>query len=516
MNLNSPKPIDPGDVKNEQMLSNLQGNILKGHGRDHTVHIFIKLHAGKVQAARERLRKVASKVVTSALQQHLESKQFKDYGIPGAMFGNLFLTARGYRALGFAQNEIDAAFPEQPGDSGIQSNFREGMQAHADEFNDPPPAKWDKGYRHRQIDAMILLADDDPTYLLRQARTLINELGKFSKVLVIERGNALRRTDNDEGIEHFGYVDGRSQPIYLTTDLLKEGNTNKWNPVEPLKNVLVPDKNVSDPESFGSYFVFRKLEQDVLRFKMREQELADALGLKEEDRERAGAMVVGRFEDGTPLAISQTDGFIPLKENNFKFDVDPDGTKCPFQAHIRKSNPRGDIARQFGIPEQVAERPRRITRRGITYGERNRHPDFTQALEDLPTKDVGLLFMCFQSSIANQFAFIQKSWVNAEDFVKRGTGIDPVLGQVHRPGPGIPPPTKQKWPVQWGPQPDKANPRRTQPPETKPFSFGGFVTMKGGEFFFAPSIPFLKVLAPPSAVTTRSPRARKASAVRRK
>jgi hypothetical protein len=229
---------------------------------------------------------------------------------------------------------------------------------------------------------------------------------------------------------------------------------------------------------------------------MREQNLADALKLKGPDRARAGAMAVGRFEDGTPLVLSQTDGFIPIKENNFTYEADQVGAKCPFHAHIRKTNPRGDIARQFGIPEEVAERPRRITRRGITYGERNRHPDAFQALEDLPTEGVGLLFMCFQSSIANQFAFMQNAWVNNETFLLDGTGIDPIIGQAPLPGTGAPAPIEQTWPVQWGPQPDPNNPGSLKHPDTEPFFFGGFVTLKGGEFFFAPSMPFLKVLAP--------------------
>ncbi|MDT4894954.1 MAG: hypothetical protein QOH25_31 [Acidobacteriota bacterium] len=495
INLDGPTPIDPASAPIQKMLANLQGNVLKGHGRDHSVHIFIKLDDGNVETKRERLAAVADQVVTSALQQHIETEQFRNFGIPGAIFGNLFLTARGYRALGFTEAQLEAAFPERPGDAEVQSNFREGMQAHVDELNDPPPASWEEGYREGEIDAMILLADDDEAFLLRHARGLINELEEFATVLVVERGNALR-TDSGEGIEHFGYVDGRSQPIYFTTDLAKEGNTTIWNPVEKLSIVLVPDNNVSEEDSFGSYFVFRKLEQDVRRFKMREQDLADALDLKGPDRERAGAMAVGRFEDGTPLVLSQTDGFIPLKENNFTYETDPSGAKCPFHAHIRKSNPRGDIKRQFHIPEEEAERPRRITRRGITYGARNRHPDAFQALEDLPTEGVGLLFMCFQSSIANQFAFIQNSWVNNEGFLLDGTGIDPVIGQAPQPGPGVPTPIEQTWPVQWGPQPDPNNPGNTRPPDTETSFFGGFVTLKGGEFFFAPSIPFLKVLAP--------------------
>jgi Dyp-type peroxidase family len=475
VNLDDPGPIDPQDDAVQRMLENLQGNILKGHGRDHTVHVFIKLNGGDAQSARKRLGALAAGLVTSARQQLRESKQFQDFGIPGSLFGNFFLTARGYRALGFTDAEIEAAFPERPGDFGVLSNFREGMRAHGDELHDPPPADWDPEYREAEIDAMILLADDDEGFLLREARAFVNELAEFSTIITIERGNALR-TDSGEGIEHFGYVDGRSQPIYFTTDLVNEGKTDRWNPVEKLKIVLVPDLTVKDDEdAFGSYFVFRKLEQDVRHFKMREQELADELKLKGAERERAGAMAVGRFEDGTPLTLSQTDGFIPPKENNFKYsDPDPNvddsnGLKCPFHAHIRKSNPRGDTG------DETTERSRRITRRGITYGERNRHPDAFQALEDLPTEGVGLLFMCFQSSIANQFAFIQKMWVNGPGFARPQTGIDPVIGQGQAPA--------QNWPVSWGGSDKKA------------FDFSGFVRLKGGEFFFAPSIPFLRGLA---------------------
>ncbi len=35
------KSIDPHAAKFKTMLENLQGNILKGHGRDHTVHLFL-------------------------------------------------------------------------------------------------------------------------------------------------------------------------------------------------------------------------------------------------------------------------------------------------------------------------------------------------------------------------------------------------------------------------------------------------------------------------------------------
>jgi deferrochelatase/peroxidase EfeB len=106
------------------------------------------------------------------------------------------------------------------------------------------------------------------------------------------------------------------------------------------------------------------------------------------------------------------------------------------------------------------------------------HPKDNPRKEQLPTRDVGLLFMCFQSSLANQFGFLQKIWANSPNFVSENTGIDPIAGQHGH----DPCPVAQHWPLKWG------------KPETTPFDFRGFVTMKGGEFLFAPSIQFLERL----------------------
>jgi len=470
-------PINPDDPKYATMLANLQGNILKGHGRGNTVHIFIEFTAPEA-TVRQQLVQLGTNVVTSAKQQHIETQQFKTLAIPGGLFGGLYLTAKGYRALGFTAAQLDSLFVEAPDPiNTTHATFKDGMQAHGAELNDPVPANWDDGYQSGAIDAMILLADADLDFLLRRARDIINQLVQFSNILAVERGKALK-TDQGEGIEHFGYVDGRSQPIFYEPDLADEGLTDQWNPGEPLRLVLVPDPATSAVDAFGSYFVFRKLEQDVRRFTVREHELADQLGLVGQDRERAGAMAVGRFRDGTPLTLSQTDGFIPVKENNFTFANDAQGAKCPFHAHIRKTNPRGDTVRIRGSTDE-AERARRIARRGIPYGERNRDPNEFQALDDLPTGGVGLLFMCFQASITRQFAFIQHSWVENANFVNPNTGPDPIIAQKKPAGPG-----QQQWPLDWN------NP----PAGTQAESFGNFVTMKGGEFFFAPSIPFLKSL----------------------
>lgn len=498
--LDNADPINPSDPQNVVWLKNLQGNILSGHGRDHTVHLFVRLPPAFAEA-RAVVHELAE-FVTSAHKQEIERQQFRDFGLPGGMFGTLLLAASGYRKLGHQEAELQAAFDESgtlPRET--HSSFLNGMAMTAQfDLGDPPSSTWDKGFDQGDLDLMLLLADDDEGFLARQARTIVDRFDGRCEIARVERGTALRN-EIGEGIEHFGYVDGRSQPLFLTTDFrgLDTGGTiglnteekdggrvNVWNPFAPLNLVLKADPLTQQADCFGSYFVFRKLEQNVRDFLVAEQKLADELGLKDEERKRAGAMVVGRFRDGTPIILSHTDGIVPPKENNFRYDArggaetgDDQGLKCPFQAHIRKTNPRGDIL------DEAAERSHRIVRRGITYGDRSKHPTAFQALDDLPSRNVGLLFMCYQASIRKQFAFMQRGWANNQGFRRPSTGIDPVIGQIDADNSVGPLQNKiaQLWHVEYG-----------VASNTKEVFFGDFVRMKGGEFFFAPSIPFFKSL----------------------
>ena len=220
-------------------------------------------------------------------------------------------------------------------------------------------------------------------------------------------------------------------------------------------------------DNSGSYLVFRKLEQHVRAFKEYEQQFAQVLGLTGEDVKRAGALVMGRFEDGTPVVLRGTPGMSVPVPNNFTYEADPDGGKCPFQAHIRKVNPR-----QPGVP--------RIVRRGITYGKREKEPQDNPRLEELPLGGVGLLFMCYQRNIAQQFEVLQYLYANDPRIPgKQEPGIDPIIGQPGGNGVG-----QLKWPARWNDPQEKH----------KPFDFHSFVTLKGGEYFFAPSIHFLKII----------------------
>lgn len=491
-------PIDPNDPQYAQMLANLQGNILKSHGRDYTINLFIRFK-GKPAAINKWLAAFTDRFVTSALRQFHETQEYKINKISGRAFTNIYLTAEGYRKLGFDPLQL---VEEQDGIS-PPTFFRDGMEATAvEDLSDPPAKTWDAGYSGRKIHAMILVADEDNQRLSDVQKIVEASLKGVADVLVREEGLALREPSKkfppdkqNSPIEHFGYHDGVSQPLFFTQDVEEEEKKfgiDQWDPSAPLKILLVKDPFSEKENSFGSYFVFRKLEQNVKGFKEREEELAGkgALNLPKPEEDRAGAQVVGRFENGIPALLSATgQANTPASEklidfNNFNYQSDQAGIKCPYQAHIRKTNPRGDTGFSGGKVDE-SELSRRITRRGITYGKRELDKNGEPTLKDRPTKNVGLLFQCFQSSIPNQFGFMQKIWANNVHFARPivvppapgqpDTGLDPVVGQGAS--------SKQHWPTKW----DGSG-------KIVDFDFAGFVRMKGGEYFFAPSIPFLRSL----------------------
>src|SRR5262249_10941372 len=153
-----------------------------------------------------------------------------------------------------------------------------------------------------------------------------------------------------------------SQPLFVVEDRTREqrdtDGVSVWDPLVPLDRALVPDGGPPEEQRCGSYLVFRKLEQDVAAFEQREERLATGLGLEGEERERAGALLVGRFEDGTPVVLQSAEGMHHPVPNNFTYADDEAGRKCPHLAHIRRMNDR------------TGQGPL-LARRGQTYGERS-------------------------------------------------------------------------------------------------------------------------------------------------
>jgi len=192
-----------------------------------------------------------------------------------------------------------------------------------------------------------------------------------------------------------------------------------------------------------------------------------------------GARFVGRWKSGAPIDLT------PLRDNpeiakdkdqNNNFDYSmanppdiTDQTRCPFSAHLRKMNPRNDL--ESAAPNSVDKR--RISRAGIPYG-----PEVTDAEKHAKTtqKDRGLAFVCYQTSLPNQFHFLQTVWANNPNFKQAGVGFDPIIGANSAAG---------------------ANRSRTvagfdPKAQTKNLTIAkDFVESRGGEYFFMPSIAML-------------------------
>ncbi|MGW0827547.1 Dyp-type peroxidase [Streptomyces sp. NPDC002845] len=520
-----------------RLMEDIQGNILKSHGRDHSRHLFIRFTPGQKDKARAWLSGMADKVTTAMAQWDQSRKRaaiFASAGFgplgasvgaefgdsprvsadvkagplggslsaglgkggllsgslgtdggdghkrrtdPDALLGaalvkdpsppfvNLMLSASGYQALGITNMPQDEA-------------FKRGTR-HSDTVSklcDPPVSQWHEGFRE-PVDALVIVADDSAVEVQEKADDILGTLLKTGAGRVVheEVGKVLRTRPNGPVREHFGFVDGVSEPHFLTKDIeeaKKEQGSSAWDPGAPLGLVLAKDPGGHEATGYGSYFVYRKLEQDIPHFNQQRlklaRELAKADGRAdphEGDKELAGAYMVGRFRNGAPVSEPATEmGVDGPISNDFDFLQDKDGLKCPYQAHIRKTNPRGDTTWRFGVSLKE-ERTRRIARRGISY-----ESDGT----------AGLLFLCAQADISHQFEFMQDRWCNNIDFISGGddgkpsTGQDPVVGLGHAD-------TPMNWPKKHG-----------VPGEKVSVSLSESVVMRGAEYFFLPSRSFLK------------------------
>jgi Dyp-type peroxidase family len=472
------KPADQVDITSAEysaLLRNLQANILWAHGRNFARHVFLRF-TGSPAAARTWIRDVAGARVTTARQQldQIITRE-TNKSFDGGLVSGFFLSAKGYEFLGLDTRRFEGVFRQ--GMKSQNLNPLEGIKGSSNK--DPSPSFWEAGFRH-EIHALITVADATENKVKQAVDEIRASAAGIADVLTVEEGTVLRRTNSHgtrEPVEHFGYFDGISNPVFTRRDLAKEFPENQarasWDPGAPLILVLADDPHTAEVDAYGSYLVYRKLGQDVRLFDERVKALAAALKI---DEKLAGAMVVGRFKDGTPVARANVASPGQEVDNDFSYREDKEGVKCPFHAHIRKANPRGTTP----ATSLESERKRRVVRRGIPYGKPMKDVADGAETNPDPAAPRGLLFLCFQRDIDDQFEFIQRTWVDNVIFPRgilfqKDTGDDPLIGQ----DPGEP----QQWPS-WGKKDAKK----------KPFNFESAVTLKGGEYFFAPSVPFLRSL----------------------
>jgi Dyp-type peroxidase family len=431
-------------------LDDIQGDILQGLQKNSENFIFFKIQ--DVQAFKNAIKaKVIGRITTALLVREREKinqrrKRQSEPPIDQWLGLNLSFTKDGLtQLLGTSRPQLIPSFERGAADPATISAL-----------NDPPTSTWVKKFQSDRIDGVFFVTGPDKAFVESHTSELLKLLGNSIVVVYSEIGNV--RPDAERGHEHFGFLDGVSQPGI-------RGLTPRSNPTaEPDQGLpgqeLIwpgqfvfgyPGQDPNDPMkpapppatpapwlNNGAYMVFRRLEQKVPEFGAFVAQQAAALGV---DSELLASRMVGRWRSGAPLELTplQDDsrlGPAATRNNNFVFGNDPFQRACPYAAHIRKTNPRDDIVIN-GKVNKAAVQIRRIIRAGIPFG-----PEVGRG-ETTTTESRGLMFVCYQTSIPNQFEFVQSKWASNPGFVfgkvrPAGGGGGPVsTGPSNVAGPGF-------------------------------------------------------------------------------
>jgi len=90
-------------------------------------------------------------------------------------------------------------------------------------------------------------------------------------------------------------------------------------------------------------------------------------------------------------------------------------------------HPRDVTSREGNtFPNLFDTQTHRLIRRGIPYGRPSRS---TPEVPVQDSVDRGLLFLCYQTSIEDQFEFVVRRWANEPNFPEPLSGYDPIIGQ---------------------------------------------------------------------------------------
>ncbi|MBL9021321.1 MAG: hypothetical protein JNL21_03945 [Myxococcales bacterium] len=475
----------------------VQALALRGHG-DLNSASYELFRITDAPAARGWLGAIADRV------SYLETeKQDKREASPARRKTRLqvALTAQGMAELGLKAHL--ATFPIE---------FQLGMAARAHALGDERDEiqSWDYGSGNKPIHVMLLLFAGTDEEVAAFARAEIEEAERRGLTHFATQ-TTLRYESKDRIFEHFGFRDGLVQPsidleghsvraddgtpgpdpshkVPLGEVVLGQLNAYKYRTIGPsVPNSLdargfLPDflsSGRKDLGAHGTYLVLRKLEQDVAGFWLAIDRAAESLGV---DPEWLAAKMVGRWKNGSAVVNHPNEpGPPPVKDTpGISFASDRHGFRCPVGAHIRRSNPRDDLGDDVGKSLELVGR-HRLIRRGRVYG-----PRLADSRKD-DGKKRGLVFITVGASIRRQFEFVQNLWVTNTTFRGLNGEDDPVVGP--------------RCPAFFGAG------KSTHAEQTSPFSLQAhpvqsvvpalprFVTMRGGDYFFLPSVPALRFIA---------------------
>jgi Dyp-type peroxidase family len=449
--------------------TDIQGFVLRGYNLPVARYIFLRLEDAK--RARDLIHRLLSQITTG---------QRWDGGKPQSTL-NIGFTFRGLERLELPLATL-ITFPVE---------FQQGMGLRAELLGDMgvnAPDRWDSLWHEDHVHVWLGINGQTAEALDACQAAVQSTLDETGGATLLGFQNAAAQVINGKPTtsEHFGFTDGFGNPEYLGVDrssqpgqgkLLDDGKT--WAPlatgelllgyadeagelpVAPVPHLLAAN---------GTFMVYRKLHQNLATFRTWLDRQSALYG---GGKEKLAAKLIGRWRDGTPIELSsdKPDSGIaqdPNRSTNFTYGADAAGTRCPMGAHIRRVHPRD----AFGFNGRLINR-RRITRRGLPYG-----PFAEEGQPVADTDDRGVIFMALNASLSRQFEFVQQQWVQYGNDSHLGNDKDVLMGNHGGHG---------RFVVQGDSTP--GNP---------PFvcsHLPDFVELRGGDYFFLPSITALGMMA---------------------
>jgi Dyp-type peroxidase family len=434
------QPRDPArpQVIGEPVLNtaNIQGNILAGFNKDFQTLVFLRVT--NVEHFRLWLGRLIPFIATTSevlrfnrLFKEIRSRRRVETGTVQSTWMNVALSFHALSALSGDGTTFEHSarenFPEfaefaqakfLTADAFEDEAFKQGMQARSiDVLSDPPdpgvgklPAEgnrnsWLFGGPKNEPDVVVILASDTRADLSEEVARLEDAIfagrspsGEFapSGVEIIYKQHGATLPPPLTGHEHFGFLDGVSQPgvrgrVSSTdpSDLLTlRQNPDDLNQGKPGQDLIWPGEFVfgypgqdpklsveeSGPDSLtlkpwkdgvraneppkqgpvwakdGAFYVVRRLRQDVAGFHSFLEQVGKSLGV---GAGLVGAKIVGRWASGAPIlrAASQDDPLLANDDcanNHFEFQ--------DASAPIAPRSPQGSLCSDTRLPQSAGDK----------------------------------------------------------------------------------------------------------------------------------------------------------------
>jgi Dyp-type peroxidase family len=373
------------------------------------------------------------------------------------------ITYAGFQALGVPQDSLQS-FPE---------SFRDGMAARARQLGDEgvnDPKHWDLPYGKGELHIGVSAFSDSEANRRRILGIARKQFEGFSGVSIL----AMQDFGAQPGdLNPLGYKDGIDQPAVEGSGVeplpgqgrpIKAGEFILGYPGESGVPLPMPQPDILGRN--GTYLGFRKYQSRVGAF----NRFLRAHGNTDEERELLAAKLVGRWRSGAPLTLApDVDdpalGADPKRNNDFNYANDQRGRQAPFGCHMRRMNPRDtELSRLTDVNLH------RIIRRGTTYGPPYDPNALSQEDDEIPR---GAIFQFISAKAMATIEFLQQEWINDGNFIGAGDERDPIIGL----------------------QPDGATytiPK--EPVRRRVHGIETFNVLRGGEYFFVPSLSALRWL----------------------